>query len=185
MYDLVIQGGVVFDGTGAPPTITDVCIKDGRITALGHFDASSAQHVIEAHGAMVLPGFVDLHTHYDLALGWDGLSEHLLRQGITTVVGGNCGTRPQRRGIRFGFRGLRDAVTLRAPRIWRRAHEVECPMRELVRFLVRNPLMGWVFGEGSANRRRIRFGKRCQGSLCTQMRDRRTANSGCMLIPPK
>ena len=91
MYDLVIQGGTVHDGNNSPPSRADVGIKTGRIVAIGEIDASAAHQVLDAREAMVVPGFVDLHTHYDLALGWDGLSEHLLRQGITTVIGGNCG----------------------------------------------------------------------------------------------
>lgn len=89
MHDLVIRGGLVFDGTGAAPVRGDVAIAQGRVVALGEVGQSAA--TIDAAGGWVLPGFVDLHTHYDLCLDWPDLSAHCLRQGITTVVGGNCG----------------------------------------------------------------------------------------------
>jgi N-acyl-D-aspartate/D-glutamate deacylase len=67
--DLVIRGGLVFDGTGADPTVADVAVKDGRIVAVGEF-AGTAAETIDAAGKMVTPGFVDVHTHYDGQLIW-------------------------------------------------------------------------------------------------------------------
>ncbi len=90
----VIAGGLLIDGSGAPPRPADLHLAEGRVAAVsapGAFDRLADCRRIDAAGAWVLPGFVDLHTHYDLCLGWPGLGAHCLRQGITTVVGGNCG----------------------------------------------------------------------------------------------
>jgi len=91
MLDLLIRGGTLIDGTGAPPRRADVGVRGGRVEATGDLSGAEAREVVAAEGAWVAPGFVDIHTHYDLCLDWEGLSPHCLRQGITTVVGGNCG----------------------------------------------------------------------------------------------
>ncbi len=91
MHDLLVRGGLVFDGTGAPPRVADVAIADGRVVAVDALPAGGAAREVDASGAWVVPGFVDIHTHYDLCVDWPGLTDHCLRQGITTVVGGNCG----------------------------------------------------------------------------------------------
>ncbi|MEZ6185122.1 MAG: amidohydrolase family protein [Planctomycetota bacterium] len=91
MFDVIVRGGTLFDGTGGAPRRVDLGISEGRVVAVGALDEAEAGEVLDASGAWVVPGFVDVHTHYDLCLGWDGLSAHCLRQGITTVVGGNCG----------------------------------------------------------------------------------------------
>ena len=64
MYDLLIRGGLVVDGTGVPGRIADVGILDGRIAAIGRLD-DAASRVIDADGLVVAPGIVDAHTHYD------------------------------------------------------------------------------------------------------------------------
>lgn len=92
MFDLVVRGALVLDGSGGPAVREDLAVLGGKIAARGaDFPASSARQTLDATGLVLAPGFVDIHTHYDLALGWPALTEHLLRQGITTVVGGNCG----------------------------------------------------------------------------------------------
>ena len=63
MYDLLIEGGALVDGTGAPRASGDIAISDGRIVAMGKCDGA-AKEKIDANGAVVTPGFVDLHTHY-------------------------------------------------------------------------------------------------------------------------
>jgi N-acyl-D-amino-acid deacylase len=90
-YDVLIAGGLVIDGTGRTGTVTDVGIKDGRITALGRLQRSQASQVIDASHLVVAPGFIDVHTHAD------NLVEHpaaanFVRMGVTTIVAGNCGT---------------------------------------------------------------------------------------------
>jgi N-acyl-D-amino-acid deacylase len=88
--DLVIRGGTVVDGTGAAPRTADVAIADGIIREIGQVSAKGAEE-IDAQGALVTPGFVDIHTHLDAQLGWDRALTPLSWHGITTALIGNCG----------------------------------------------------------------------------------------------
>lgn len=90
-HELVITGGTVVDGTGAPARRADVAIDGDRITAVGDVDAGGAGRVIDAEGRLVTPGFVDLHSHLDAQVGWDPLMSSSCWHGVTSVVMGNCG----------------------------------------------------------------------------------------------
>jgi N-acyl-D-amino-acid deacylase len=89
-HDVVVRGGTVVDGTGAPARTADVAIDDGRITAVGRVYGRGAQE-LDADGALVAPGWVDVHTHYDGQVTWDPEVTPSSWHGVTTVVMGNCG----------------------------------------------------------------------------------------------
>lgn len=89
-YDLVVRGGRVADGLGSPLFDADVAVRDGRIVAVGKVQGEARQ-VVDAAGAVVAPGFVDIHTHYDGQAMWDSTLASSSWHGVTTVVMGNCG----------------------------------------------------------------------------------------------
>jgi N-acyl-D-amino-acid deacylase len=96
-FDLVLRNGTVFDGTGAEGTLGSVGVKDGRIAAVGRLDAAEAAETLDCGGCAVAPGFVDMHSHADWVLPHADHGEvlrPLLEQGVTTLVGGNCGCSP-------------------------------------------------------------------------------------------
>jgi N-acyl-D-aspartate/D-glutamate deacylase len=89
-HDLVIRGGHVLDGTGRPGFAADIAIDDGMISAIGTVPARGAEE-INAHGLLVTPGFVDIHTHYDGQAVWDSHLAPSAWHGVTTALMGNCG----------------------------------------------------------------------------------------------
>ena len=89
-HDLVIRGGTIFDGTGAPGFIGDVAVKDGLIAAVGEVSGTGTEE-IDAHGKIVTPGFVDIHTHYDGQVCWSDRLDPSSIHGVTTALMGNCG----------------------------------------------------------------------------------------------
>ncbi len=101
MFDTVIRGATVVDGSGGAPFAGDVAIQGGRIAAVGG-KLGAAKRDIDAHGAIVTPGWVDVHTHYDGQVTWDPYLSPSTHHGVTTAVMGNCGVgfapvKPERR----------------------------------------------------------------------------------------
>jgi N-acyl-D-aspartate/D-glutamate deacylase len=93
MHDLVIAGGTIVDGTGRDAFVGDVAIDGDQIVEVGSAGAvdRAARRTIDAEGKIVTPGFVDIHTHLDAQLGWDGCATSSCWHGVTSVVLGNCG----------------------------------------------------------------------------------------------
>jgi N-acyl-D-aspartate/D-glutamate deacylase len=104
--DLVIRGGSILDGTGAPPRVADIAVKDGRIAQIGKVKANGEE--IDASGLTVAPGFIDIHSHSDYTLLVDPRAVSAIAQGVTLEVIGNCG---------FGCAPIRDA-RMAAPNIY-------------------------------------------------------------------
>lgn len=91
MLDYLIRGAQVLDGTPSPARLADVGIEGGKIAAIGALGDAAAAHIIEARGRTLTPGFLDIHRHTDAALFRAGFGRAELSQGLTTLVGGNCG----------------------------------------------------------------------------------------------
>jgi N-acyl-D-aspartate/D-glutamate deacylase len=91
MLDVIVRGGAVFDGSGAPPRVRDVGVADGRIAALGDLSHTEAARVLGAEGLAVAPGFIDVHTHSEYTLFAHPGADSAVRQGVTTHIAGNCG----------------------------------------------------------------------------------------------
>lgn len=93
VYDVLIKGGRIFDGTGNPWFEADIGIKNGRIHEIGNIIEGSSR-CIDAKGLAISPGFIDIHSHADMQLASPNHPDFLdcfINQGITTVVTGNCG----------------------------------------------------------------------------------------------
>ena len=106
MHDVVIRGGTVVDGTGAPARTADVAIDGGMISEVGR--CGPGRREVDAHGLLVTPGFVDIHTHYDAQATWDPYLTPSSWHGVTTVVMGSCGVgfapaAPDRHGWLIGL----------------------------------------------------------------------------------
>jgi N-acyl-D-aspartate/D-glutamate deacylase len=91
MFDLIVRGGTVVDGTGAPGRAADVRVRDGLIVEVAPELAPDGEREVDARGAVVTPGLIDSHTHYDIEMFWDPSLDPLPVYGVTTLVMGNCG----------------------------------------------------------------------------------------------
>ncbi len=117
-YDVIIKGGMVVDGTRLPRYQADLGIKDGLIAKIGNLKAHQAKKVVDAGGHYVVPGFVDLHTHYDAQLFWDPYCTISSWHGVTSVVIGNCG---------FGFAPVKPEMRERAMLTMTRTEAIPYP----------------------------------------------------------
>ena len=91
MFDILLRGGTVIDGTGRAAFAADIAVKDGKIAEVGHLPRADAGSVVDCTGLTVTPGFIDIHRHADGAVFRPDFGEWELRQGLTTIVSGNCG----------------------------------------------------------------------------------------------
>ncbi len=89
-YDLILKNGLIIDGSGLPPYVSDIAINDGKISRIGHLNGSEAAQVVDVTGMVVAPGFIDLLCHNDL-LWTRTAQERAIRGGVTTGLVGNCG----------------------------------------------------------------------------------------------
>lgn len=92
MYDYILRGGMVVDGTGQPAIKADVAIKDGKIAEIGANITGQAKEVIDVTCLAVAPGFIDIHSHSDTAFLQDERCESKIYQGVTTELAGQCGS---------------------------------------------------------------------------------------------
>lgn len=119
MFDIIIQGGRVIDGNGGPAFSADVGIKDGKIAAIDVLERASG-NILDAAGLVVAPGFIDMHSHSDVALLANPRAESKVRQGVTTEVIGNCGASaaPLTPCMLEDFKTAKDLDTLRIELDW-------------------------------------------------------------------
>ena len=104
MLDILFKNVLVFDGTGAAPSVTNVAVEGGKIRAVGRNLPASSRQVIVADGLALMPGIIDSHTHFDAQITWDPYVRPSPAMGVTTAVIGNCGftiapCRPQDREL--------------------------------------------------------------------------------------
>ena len=91
MLDTLIRGGFIVDGSGSPGQSGDIGIRNGTIVSVGERITAPAREIIDADGALVTPGFIDIHTHYDGQVFWDDKLDSSFSNGVTTIIAGNCG----------------------------------------------------------------------------------------------
>jgi N-acyl-D-aspartate/D-glutamate deacylase len=115
-YDVIIRGGTVVDGTRLPRYRADVGVKDGRVTKIGRIpQTATAERELDATGCFVVPGFVDLHCHYDAQIHWDPYCTISGWHGVTSLVMGNCG---------FGFAPVKPQDRDRAMQMMTRTEQI-------------------------------------------------------------
>lgn len=168
-YDILIRGGSVVDGTGAPRRTADVAIQNGRVARIGDLSSEGARRVIDANGLIVAPGIIDPHTHYDAQVYWDPYCTNSGWHGVTGVVVGNCGFgfSPCRAGDRDRYMRMMEnteQVPLEAMRTalpwnwesypeWIKSIQAIQKGINIGAFMPLNSLMIWVMGYEAAKTR--------------------------------
>ena len=91
VFDTILRGGTVIDGSGKAGFRADVGMLDGKIAAVGNLTDARARRILDVTGRLVTPGFIDIHRHADAAIFRPGFGDAELCQGLTTIINGNCG----------------------------------------------------------------------------------------------
>ena len=91
VFDTILRGGTVIDGSGKAGFRADVGMLDGKIAAVGNLTDARARRILDVTGRLVTPGFIDIHRHADAAIFRHGFGDAELCQGLTTIINGNCG----------------------------------------------------------------------------------------------
>lgn len=122
-FDLIIKNGFIVDGSGNPWFKGDIAIKDKKIVSIGSISENQAAEIIDARNLVVAPGFIDIHTHCDRGIAEIPTVDNYILQGVTTIIGGNCGGHPfplhdlfeklEKRGISINFGCLVGQNTIR------------------------------------------------------------------------
>ena len=158
-FDLIIENGLIVDGTGAPGRRADVGVTGREIGAIGELAAAPAKRRLDAAGCVVSPGFIDIHNHSDLALLVDGRAESMIRQGVTTQVTGNCGLTPApvNDAIRADLQKTMAGLESDRPWTWNTFGQFLGDLRSVPKATHAAPLVGHgairAAGMGFANRR--------------------------------
>jgi N-acyl-D-amino-acid deacylase len=150
-FDVLIRGGRVIDGTGAPWIYADVGIRDGHIAAIGNLADAKAREIIEAKGSVLTPGFIDMHTHSDLSLVRDGRGLSKIRQGVTTeVIGESDSVAPRRADAHDGHDAVKpDWTTLRE---YFQRLQAKGTSGNVMSYIGAGQLRTYVMGEGARRR---------------------------------
>jgi N-acyl-D-amino-acid deacylase len=159
-YSLIVRNARVVDGTGNPWFRADVAVKDGRIAAMGNLARSSAERIIDARDRVLAPGFIDGHTHVEGDIEKVPFADNYVRDGVTTIVTGNCGdsevdlgawfTKLEKLGIGINLASLAGHNDIRI-HVMGRAERQATPeelarMREVVEKAMRDGAMGFSTG---------------------------------------
>lgn len=134
-HDILIKSGLVIDGTGEPPLTADIGLKDDKIAAIGGIGENEAGITINAYGKYVVPGFIDITNHSDTHLTifkYPNL-ESMVRQGVTTIIGGNCGS---------SLAPLGNKNALQSIRKWADTSEINIDWARVSEFLARIEKLG-------------------------------------------
>jgi N-acyl-D-amino-acid deacylase len=150
-YDILIKGGRVIDGTGAPWFNGDVGVRGGKIVAIGKLGEHAAKQVIDASNLVVTPGFIDMHTHSDVSLLRDGRGLSKIMQGVTTeVIGEGQSVAPRHKEDKDGRWGVKPDWTTLAEYFQRL--EQSGTSINIVSYISAGQLRSYVLGEGAQRR---------------------------------
>lgn len=150
-YDILIKGGRVIDGTGAPWFNADVGVRGGKIVAIGKLGEHAAKQVIDASNLVVTPGFIDMHTHSDVSLLRDGRGLSKIMQGVTTeVIGEGQSVAPRHKEDKDGRWGVKADWTTLAEYFQRL--EQSGTSINIVSYISAGQLRSYVMGEGAQRR---------------------------------